>query len=88
MNKSLFAALSLGILFVSSYLCPVTHGKPADPMSNLCCRTQLPCCQDQAVAVESTILGERHDARAGAEEHYTRDEAFQEGYPKRKFGSY
>ena len=86
MNKSLFAALSLGILFVSSYLCPVIHGKQAEPMSNLCCRLQLPpCCPDQAVAVKSTILavGEGHDARAGAEEHFARDEAFQEGYPSR-----
>ncbi|KAL9966830.1 hypothetical protein ACROYT_G024957 [Oculina patagonica] len=84
MNKSSLVALSLGILVVSSYLCPVIHGKPAQPVPNNCCRLNLACCEahrEQAVELKSTILEELHDAGTEVEhpkalhmeEYYTRD---------------
>ena len=79
MNKSSLVALSLGLLAVLSCLDLSVHGKPA----SLCCRLQVKACCDsrlqdrsmsarvkrrtQAMAVESTLLGNFHDARAAVE---------------------
>ena len=78
MNKSSLLALSLGLLAVLSCLDFTVYGKPA----SLCCRLQLSCCngrlqessmsaqvkrRTQAMAVESTLLGNFHDARAEVE---------------------
>ena len=78
MNKSSLVALSLGLLAVLSCLDLSVHGKPA----SLCCQLRLPCCEvrlqdrsmsarvkrrTQAMAVESTLLGNFQDARAAVE---------------------
>ncbi len=71
MDKSSFVALSLAILVVSSCLCPVIQGKPAQPVPNLCCRLNLAqCCEtrrEKAVDLKATILGELHDPRSEVE---------------------
>ena len=78
MNKSSFVALSLGLLAVLSCLDLVVHGKPASNLC--CRFENSPCCptgrlqassisarlkrRTQAIAVESTLLGNFHDAKA------------------------
>ena len=79
MNRSSLVVLTVGLLAVLSGLDLSVHGKPA----SYCCRVpRLPCCnrrlQDssmsaqvkrrpQAMAVELTLLGNFHDARAEVE---------------------
>ena len=79
MNKSSLVALSLGLLAVLSSLDLVVHGKPASS----CCPLYPDCCpvgglrdsfmsarvkrRMHAIAVESTLLGNSHDARAEVE---------------------
>ena len=78
MNRSLLVVLTVGLLAVLSGLDLSVHGKPA----SFCCQLRLPCCnrrlQDssmsaqvkrrpQAMAVELTLLGNFHDARAEVE---------------------
>ena len=78
MNKSSLVASTVGLLAVLSCLDLTVHGKP--PFD--CCQLRRPCCnrrlQDssmsaqvkhrtQAMAVESTLLGNFHDARAEVE---------------------
>ncbi|KAL9966828.1 hypothetical protein ACROYT_G024955 [Oculina patagonica] len=88
MNKSSFVALSLGILVVSCYLCPLINGKPAQPVPKGCPCLRICgscyCCyarRDQAVELKSTILDElddvgtevEHPKALPIEEDFTRD---------------
>ena len=81
MNKSSLVALSLGLFAVLSCLDLSVHGKPASFCCRLhlqvCCEVTVRL-QDrsmsarvkrrtQAMAVESTLLGNFHDARAAVE---------------------